>query len=86
MASSGDIGLPLTMGILEPHRSSLDGTPPCAETDGMGTGYAQKILFFFCRKCGDYHEKTHPEYMVQKTAFLSSPEGQGSRRATASLI
>jgi hypothetical protein len=22
--------------------------------------YAQKILFFFCRKCGDYHEKTHP--------------------------
>ncbi len=28
--------------------------------------YAQKILFFFCRKCGDYHEKTHPHYKAQK--------------------
>ena len=28
--------------------------------------YAQKILFFFCRKCGDYHEKTHPHYRAQK--------------------
>jgi hypothetical protein len=22
--------------------------------------YAQPILFFFCRPCGEYHEKTHP--------------------------
>jgi len=28
--------------------------------------YAQKILFFFCRKCGEYHEKTHPHYRAQK--------------------
>jgi hypothetical protein len=28
----------------------------------MGSRYAQKILFFFCRKCGEYHEKTHPHY------------------------
>ena len=32
----------------------------------MSSGYAQKILFFFCRKCGDYHEKTHPHYKAQK--------------------
>jgi hypothetical protein len=24
--------------------------------------YAQPILFFFCRPCGDYHPKTHPHY------------------------
>jgi len=30
------------------------------------TKYAQKILFFFCRPCGDYHEKTHPHYRAQK--------------------
>jgi hypothetical protein len=24
--------------------------------------YAQPILFFFCRPCGEYHEKTHPHY------------------------
>ncbi|MGO9455267.1 MAG: hypothetical protein ACLQDV_30095 [Candidatus Binataceae bacterium] len=28
--------------------------------------YAQKILFFFCRPCGEYHEKTHPHYRAQK--------------------
>ena len=28
----------------------------------MSTGYAQKILFFFRRKCGDYHKKTHHHY------------------------
>jgi hypothetical protein len=32
----------------------------------MGGRYAQKILFFFCRKCSDYHEKTHPHYKAQK--------------------
>jgi hypothetical protein len=29
--------------------------------------YAQKILFFFCRPCGDYSEKTHPHYWSIKT-------------------
>jgi hypothetical protein len=28
--------------------------------------YAQPILFFFCRPCGDYHEKAHPHYRAQK--------------------
>jgi hypothetical protein len=28
--------------------------------------YAQPILFFFCRPCGDYHEKTHPHYRAMK--------------------
>ena len=28
--------------------------------------YAQKILFFFCRKYGEYHEKTHLHYRAQK--------------------
>lgn len=28
--------------------------------------YAQPILFFFCRPCGDYHEKTHPHYAAMK--------------------
>jgi hypothetical protein len=46
--------------------SELDDYPPSAETDGMSSGYAQKILIFFCRKCGDYHEKTHPHYKAQK--------------------
>ena len=32
----------------------------------MGSRYAQKILFFFCRRCGVYHEKTHPHYKAQK--------------------
>jgi hypothetical protein len=28
--------------------------------------YAQKSLFSFCRKCGDYHEKTRPHCPEQK--------------------
>jgi hypothetical protein len=28
--------------------------------------YAQKILFFFCRPCGGYQEKTHPYYRAMK--------------------
>jgi hypothetical protein len=28
--------------------------------------YGQPILFFFCRPCGEYHEKTHPHYRAQK--------------------
>lgn len=45
----------------------LDDHPPTADTEDVSSkGYAQKILFFFCRKCGDYHEKTHPHYKAQK--------------------
>jgi hypothetical protein len=32
----------------------------------MATKYAQPILFFFCRPCGEYHEKTHPHYRAMK--------------------
>jgi hypothetical protein len=30
------------------------------------TKYAQKIIFFFCRPCAEYHLKTHPHYKAQK--------------------
>jgi hypothetical protein len=42
--------------------------------------YAQKILFFFCRPCGDYHEKTNPALPRDETA-----QGQAAlrNRATA---
>ena len=29
-------------------------------------GYAQPILYFFCRPCGQYELKTHPHYRAQK--------------------
>jgi hypothetical protein len=32
----------------------------------MAGRYAQPILFFFCRRCSQYHEKTHPHYKAQK--------------------
>lgn len=33
----------------------------------MGSSHhAQPILFFFCRPCGEYHEKTHPHYAEQQ--------------------
>jgi hypothetical protein len=32
----------------------------------MTKAYAQPILFFFCRPCGDYHAKTHPHYRAMK--------------------
>lgn len=28
--------------------------------------YAQKILHFYCRPCGDYHSKKHPHYQAMK--------------------
>jgi hypothetical protein len=37
--------------------------------------YAQKILFFFCRPGGDYHEKTHPHYRFHETQG-EAPETQ----------
>jgi hypothetical protein len=32
--------------------------------------YGQKILFFFCRPCAEYHEKTHPHYRAMKRRML----------------
>jgi len=28
--------------------------------------YGQKIVWFFCRPCGEYHIKTHPHYRAMK--------------------
>jgi hypothetical protein len=28
--------------------------------------YAQNIIHFFCRPCGEYHLKTHPHYRAMK--------------------
>lgn len=30
--------------------------------------YAQKILFFFCRPCGTYHEKTRSRHFAEQWA------------------
>src|SRR5216683_186875 len=51
---------------MDNHSSALDDYRPNTETGDMSSPYAQKILFFLCRKCGDYHEKTHPHYKAQK--------------------
>jgi len=32
--------------------------------------YAEPILFFFCRPCAEYHEKTHPHYQAMKCRKL----------------
>jgi hypothetical protein len=32
--------------------------------------YGQKILFFFCRPCAEYHEKTHAHYRAMKRRKL----------------
>jgi hypothetical protein len=32
--------------------------------------YGRPILFFFCRPCADYHEKTHPHYRAMKRRKL----------------
>ena len=39
------------------------------EIDAMAK-YAQPILFFFCRPCAEYHEKTHPHYRAMKRRKL----------------
>jgi hypothetical protein len=36
------------------------------DTANVGAKYAQPILFFFCRPCGEYHPKTHPHYRAMK--------------------
>jgi hypothetical protein len=44
---------------------SVTPSPVCSVSFAM-TKYAQEILFFFCRPCGEYHEKTHPHYAEQQ--------------------
>jgi hypothetical protein len=47
----------------------LDDYPPLAETGGMSSSYAQKILHFYCHKCKAYELKTSPHYRAQKQRF-----------------
>jgi hypothetical protein len=35
----------------------------------MSTGYAQKILHFYCYTCKDYELKTSPHFRAQKQRF-----------------
>jgi hypothetical protein len=36
----------------------------------MSPKYGQPILFFFCRPCAEYHEKTNPHYRAMKRRKL----------------
>jgi hypothetical protein len=53
--------------------------------------YAQPILFFYCRTCGNYHEKTHPHYAEQqaraeerrKAKKTGKQKGKGRRDGAA---
>jgi len=50
--------------------------------------HAQPILFFFCRKCGDYYEKTHPHYRAQRQralTFASSTCARCAAKASSSM-
>ncbi len=38
--------------------------------------YKQKIIHFFCRLCGEYHLKTHPQYRAQKRRAGQAPEDE----------
>ena len=45
--------------------------------------YAQPILFFFCRPCGEYHEKTHRHYreMFERKEARAKAKGCQSSKA-----
>ena len=32
--------------------------------------YGQKIIYFFCRPCGEYHLRTHPDYRAMQRRKL----------------
>ncbi|WP_423947565.1 hypothetical protein [Candidatus Binatus sp.] len=51
------------------HRTALFGTLTTRYTGDMSSGYAQKILFFYCHKCKRYEEKASPHYRNQKQRF-----------------
>jgi len=44
--------------------------------------YAQKILFFFCRPCGEYHLKTDPHYRAMKRRKLKRRKLVEAKAAT----
>src|ERR1700729_1894850 len=71
-SNRNSMGTPLwrdRLSAVREQSSALDGTRPSAQTVGMSSGYAQKILFFYCHKCKQYEEKTSPHYRAQKQRF-----------------
>ncbi|MGA2408934.1 MAG: hypothetical protein ABSG46_00895 [Candidatus Binataceae bacterium] len=50
--------------------------------------YAQPILFFFCRPCGEYHLKTHPHRAEQlarsEARRIAKAHKQGKKEAERS--
>jgi hypothetical protein len=47
--------------------------------------YAQPILFFFCRPCGEYHLKVHPHYRAMKRRKLKRRELAEAKAAANSV-
>ncbi len=47
----------------------------------MSSGYAQKILFFYCHKCKQYEEKTSPHYRAQKQRFARRRKKEAAQKA-----
>jgi len=64
------------------HRSALDDYPPDAETEGMGSPYAQKILHFYCYECKGYELKTSPHYKAQKQRFARRKKARAAKKPT----
>ncbi len=47
----------------------------------MSSGYAQKILFFYCHQCKQYEEKTSPHYRNQKQRFARRRKKEAAQKA-----
>jgi hypothetical protein len=71
---------------------SAEGRAPVnrsRKVEGFMSENAQPILFFFCRPCGDYHEKTHPHYAEmtrraeERKAASGRPDPKREARARA---
>jgi hypothetical protein len=45
------------------------------------TKYAQKIIYFFCRPCAEYHLKTHSHYHAMKRRALKRRKEKEARTA-----
>jgi len=45
--------------------------------------YAQKITHFYCRPCGEYHEKTHPHYRAMKRRAAKRREAKDTTETSA---
>ena len=66
------------------YRAALHDSPPRSQTWDMGSPYAQPILLFFCRPCGEYHETTSSQYHAmkpRKTKRLKAQPAKARRQA-----